>query len=475
MKSISLKLLFFLVISVFFIQCKNEVYVKGIKKINSKIPGQNAPNDMIFVQGDKDMPSYYIGVSEEPNINYVIYLRWLLMVYSDFPEVFYNALPNAPNDTSINQINEPFIKGYLTNPAYAYYPIVNLTWSQIQNYLHWKTDRLNEAILIKNKNIYYDMTMQIAENCFVTESYFNQQYLPSNTKKEEVLPNDGVLFSGFRLPTEAEWEFANKNNSIEKPKIRSKNKRRLIHPFGNSYYTLFWGWNYNNERLNQYNDTKAITLLKNYNIDFSEYENENYSVKNRDKADDRIFQLILDYPKNSYGVINMHSGVKEWLLDVYSDSVNSSNNWLTIIKEGGFNITNPIRYDGFGDLDQKDSLGHMQSFRYIGMEPNGNFRAVSMHTDGIVRNRVVKGGTWDQPGNYRESISETEFGNDIGFRCVLPYIGSPVKLGAKVIWDNTIPDIYKDAEIAAAAEKKKWEAYEEQRKLKLDSIKQQSK
>ena len=58
-------------------------------------------------------------------------------------------MPKKYDNEFVEGINDPYLQSYLTHPAFAYYPVTNLTWEQIQNYLAWKTDRLNEEILIK--------------------------------------------------------------------------------------------------------------------------------------------------------------------------------------------------------------------------------------------------------------------------------------------------------------------------------------
>ena len=93
-------ILFFFIVIVTFSSCVSTLHVKEVAKRNHALPGQTAPYDMVFVEGNKNMPSFYMGIQEESNINYMIYLQWLLSVYgADYPKVVYNALPYNDGDT----------------------------------------------------------------------------------------------------------------------------------------------------------------------------------------------------------------------------------------------------------------------------------------------------------------------------------------------------------------------------------------
>ena len=65
--------------------------------------------------------------------------------------------------------NEPMTENYFSHPAYDHYPVVGVNWNQARAFSVWRTQLLNNA-LAKRKG--------------------------------------GVMLSEFRLPTEAEWEWA---------------------------------------------------------------------------------------------------------------------------------------------------------------------------------------------------------------------------------------------------------------------------
>ena len=57
-------------------------------KINRSQFGQTAPPDMMLVPGVDGLDSFYIGIIEEPNINYIMYLKHLAATYLSYPYVF---------------------------------------------------------------------------------------------------------------------------------------------------------------------------------------------------------------------------------------------------------------------------------------------------------------------------------------------------------------------------------------------------
>ena len=118
--------------------------------------------------------------------------------------------------------NEPLVNQYLRHPAYKYYPVVGVSWSQATDYCKWRTDRVNERILI-DACILKENMEQMDDDVFTTQAYFQGQYegividAPKNLTNKNygtgedtrlVRLEDGLLLPNYRLPTEAEWEFA---------------------------------------------------------------------------------------------------------------------------------------------------------------------------------------------------------------------------------------------------------------------------
>src|SRR5690606_40992696 len=127
------------------------------------------------------------------------------------------ALPDTLVWRSKLAYNEPYVQHYLRHPAYQNYPVVGVNWLQANDYCIWRTDRVNERILIR-EGILNQNPDQIGEENFNVESYMKGLYEGSvkqnlhdynpNNDERIVREEDGIILPKYRLPTEAEWEFA---------------------------------------------------------------------------------------------------------------------------------------------------------------------------------------------------------------------------------------------------------------------------
>jgi formylglycine-generating enzyme required for sulfatase activity len=326
--------------------------------------GQRVPPDMEFIPGNDSIPSFFMSKSEETNLNYLCYLNWLKRVYVDVPDIASDAEPHELSYSELTKFNDPILKGQLRNPAFAYYPVTGVDWLQVQDYLSWKTDRLNEDILIKLK-YFKENPDQVNEDNFNYEAYMAGQYLGAVKKlvpgREdyygEIKPYSSVypfLFTGYRLPTEEEWEYAAGD------KFRNSNfMGGGSYPYGKKYFLVNFliAYRYGGEK-----------YLEPYAENAGGYEPLHI---NRIKGG-------TSYDNRYYGVYNMGDNVKEWIMDIYTPGKRHYANMESVYSMNGFTLAVDSMYkNAEGAYREKDQSGRMP-YRTMGVSANGNdFRVMN--------------------------------------------------------------------------------------------------
>src|SRR5690606_23150327 len=195
--------------------------------------------------------SFYMDETEVANVHYREYLYWLKRAYlSDYPLLIGKATPDTTVWRDAMSYNEPLVKYYFSMAAYDMYPVVGVNWQQARDYSKWRSDRVNEYILIKNGYLKRNVN-QVNEDVFATGSYSAGQYDgsygkgrrrdldPNGSKQRNITYADGILLPNYRLPTEAEWEYAALGLIGNNPEPSTKRRRgeevitdRNVYPWG---------------------------------------------------------------------------------------------------------------------------------------------------------------------------------------------------------------------------------------------------
>lgn len=262
--------------------------------------------------------SFYMDETEVTNKMYMEYLDWLKRVFPSDQEQYKNIYNGAVPDTLVWRnplgFNETMVTNYLRHPAYADYPVVGVNWVQAVQFSNWRTNRVNEALLEDEgyiaKGTRYKVT---AEGTFSTDTYLHSpgqsyggqvtQYAgkKSTSKTGEntfAKQTSGVLLPEYRLPTEAEWEYAAKSLSG----LREYNNVR-----GRKKYP----WEGAATR------SENRRSIGNQLANFKQGQGDYGGVAGwaDDKGD--ITSAVKSFPPNDFGLYDMAGNVAEWVADVY--------------------------------------------------------------------------------------------------------------------------------------------------------------
>jgi formylglycine-generating enzyme required for sulfatase activity len=138
--------------------------------------------------------------------------------------------------------NEPAMLNYFSHPSYGYFPVVGVTWEQAQAFCHWRN-----------------------------EMYKHVSKMP---RAQE-----------YRLPTEAEWEYAARGG-----------RHNASYPWGGPYIR----------------DAKGC-FLANFKPMRGNYTEDGYFIP----------AAVGTYDPNDFGLYDMAGNVAEWIDDTYDETTSS--------------------------------------------------------------------------------------------------------------------------------------------------------
>lgn len=293
--------------------------------------------------------SFYMDETEVTNLMYLEYLDYLKNVYPPseerYRDIYHGALPDTLVWRNRLGYNETMTNNYLRHPAYANYPVVGVSWIQAVEFSDWRTDRVNELRLEKEGFTAEGARFQVeAGTTFDTETYLNtptQAYggneellrggknadrfmvegaegapagedgegatAPTDASGLYVQRKHGVLLPEYRLPTEAEWEYA----ALALVGIRSYNAYR-----GRKKYP----WD------SQYTRSGDAKQRGDQMANFKQGDGDYGGIAGWSDDGADITAEVKTYEPNDFGLYDMAGNVAEWVLDVYRPIVDDEFN-----------------------------------------------------------------------------------------------------------------------------------------------------
>lgn len=448
--------------------------------------------------------TFYMDKYEVSNEGWREYVHWIDVVFGTRkPELVEAVLPDTTVWREALSYNDPLVEYYFRSPDYAKYPVVGVSWDQAMAYCQWRTDRVNEALLVgggymqlprydwvkdfmteqeasellqeypelakyemdtvliptaraleygydgdtqADSVTMYQMSYEWVRDCFVfnTEKYqLSPTYNPEFGKKapidergatRKVQKHEGRMHIGFRLPTEAEWEYAAFAPIATDDNAPGPDAGRL-YPWSGYY-------------------PRDVSKKSNAKLTANFIRGRGDMMGVAKILDDgHVYTARVDaFAPNDFGLYNMAGNVNEWVLDVFRETTGEvvteynpyrGNVWKSPKKDekGQYILTEygtlAIEWKDSDDLrDYKDGdkitridTDYPLNFNLQEADSTSKYDPTDVLAPKITKNtRVYKGGSWNDRiywlnPSSRRYMEQNESSCMVGFRCAMNILG----------------------------------------------------